>query len=125
MEQIKREIEITVKGEQFKLKFPTIGDYMAIERYKMNLSAGQYTQMANSNLLTFVEALDAVDMIAYFTVLAPDILKHLKVEMYSELDLLDAKPLLDVYKEEVKPWIDSWMKILASPTRKKEKVEKE
>lgn len=118
MENIKRTIDILIKNEKYTVKFPTVGDYLGIERYKMSLSSGQYAQMVTSGLISGAEALDLIDMIAYFTILIPSLKDNLKVETFSELDLMDAKELVTVFKNDMKPWIDEWMKIFSTPSVK-------
>lgn len=120
---IKRELEIVIKGVKYTASFPTVGDFLNIERYKMTLSASQYSAMVASGLFSAGQALDIIDMIAYFTVLIPKLKEDLKVETFSELDLLDSKELVDLYKGEFKPWVEEWMKLFSEPSVKKTKKE--
>ena len=122
-EKLKRELDLKIKGVKYTVKFPTVGEFLSIERYKMTLSAGQYSTMVSSGLISAGEALDLIDMIAYFTVLLPTLKESLKVDMFSDLDLMDAKELVDVYKKDMKPWVEGWMKVFSNPSKKEEKEE--
>ena len=119
MEQvsINREKTFTVKGNQYSLKFPNIGQYLDVESLRMRLSDGTYQSMLRSNLVSSGIAMDMIDMISTLTILCPQLLKDMKSSTILDLDIMEANELLTVYKKDVSTWVDSWMKLLSSPPK--------
>lgn len=111
-----RECLFNLKGNSYSVRFPSVNDFIQIESRRMNLTNGTYGYMLQSTLITSGLALDMVDMVATLTVLCPDIIKDLKVNTILELDLIDSKELMTAYNEQVKVWIEGWLKIFRSPS---------
>lgn len=111
---LKTQITLNLNGNDYIVKFPTVGQFIQIEAQKSLLTRNQYGALIVTGTKVATKALDFVDMIAYFSVLIPeidDIKKDAKVDLFS-LDILDAKEMLKVYTKEFKPWLDSWMKVI-------------
>ena len=115
-EKIDRTLVFAVAGVGYAVEFPTVGKYMAIETAKMRLSRGMYGDMAASYMKSSAIALDHIDAISFFSVMTPELIDDLKVKI-EDLDIMDAKPLVDTYRNVIRPWVDSWMKILSSPDK--------
>jgi hypothetical protein len=112
MENLSRSVEIKVQGNTYTLNMPNNRQLIAIEAMKARLSLGTYdSMMINSQSMGSQNALNLVDMIANFTVLAPDILKDLKVDI-SELNIMDSLVILKIYMEKIQPWVLGWQKLL-------------
>lgn len=101
-----------VNGNSYTIKFPNIGNYRTIEAMKQTLSANTYGSMSRSMLVTANEALDAIDMESYLSVLCPKLIEDLKCASFSELSLLDYKMLRNEYKKQFLPWWNSIERLL-------------
>jgi hypothetical protein len=115
MENLKREIQILVKGNLYPIKFPNVGQFLDIEKYKVIYSGERYNGLISAVTGSAYKALDFIDMFANLQVLAPQLIKDIKAENIFELDLFDANELLQAYKKQVEPWINSWQKLLSNP----------
>jgi len=69
MEALKDSVVITLKGKEFTIKFPTIGEYIQIESNKQRFADGNYALLAFGNTVSMNRALDIVDSLSYFSVL--------------------------------------------------------
>lgn len=94
----------TLKGRSYEMTFPRVGEYRTIEAMKQTLSLNTYGSMYRTMMVSSEEALDMVDMEAFFTVLCPKIVKDLKCDSFAELGLKDYLEVKKVYKEKVLPW---------------------
>jgi len=120
---LQRELNLQVKGNTYKVEFPTVGKFLDIESTKIKVSRNEYGGFIQSLTRNSLKALDFVDMISYFSVLVPNLLKDLKSDSYLDLDVMDANELLTVYKENFNPWIESWLKVLRGDEKKENKDE--
>jgi hypothetical protein len=94
----------TLKGRSYEMTFPRVGEYRTIEAMKQTLSMNSYGSMYRTMMVSSEEALDMVDMEAFFTVLCPKIITDLKCDSFAELGLKDYLEVKKVYKEKVLPW---------------------
>lgn len=96
--------KIKVCGRTYDLKYPNVGNFIDIKVLETKLSQGSAMSLVNGT----GEQLDAyfyITTYAHFQVLCPDLLKDLKVNSLLELSLLDFQELLNVYLQEIQPWI--------------------
>ena len=84
MEQLQRTITLNFKigavDRSFTIAFPKVGQYMAVECRKAELSStmngdSQYLNLVRTSTKRSFFALDLVDMSAWFEVLIPDLMK--------------------------------------------------
>jgi len=115
---LKRSISIEVKGNMYDLRYPTVYQVMQIEAMKSRLTNGEYGNMVTQGTFNALTALDFVDMVAYLTVLCPELLGDLKAKSIVDMDAMDAKELMDVYKRDVTGWIREWQRILSGVNEK-------
>lgn len=115
-----REISIKIKENSYDVKFPTTGQILDIENLKMVLSNGMYGSLQSARTTDSDIALDLIDAEAYFTILAPNLIKDLKVKTFRELDLMDAIEVRNVYVDQLLPFINGWRKAIKELTQKKE-----
>ena len=113
-----------LKGKQYTIAFPRVGEYRSIEAMKQTLSMNTYSSMYRAMMASTEEAMDMVDIEAYLSVLCPDVIKDLKCNSLSDLGLLDYKELKTAFKGQFIPW---WNEIenLLHPQPKTKKVENE
>ena len=110
-ETLNRNIELSINGNTYNVCFPTVNQFIAIEAKKSALSHNQYGAMILNRTKVASKALDFIDMLSYFSVLIPDLMKDSKVPL-TELDIMDGKELLKVYMSDFKVWMDKWMVII-------------
>ena len=103
------QLNFKVKGNEYTIKFPNVGNFRRIESLKQALSNGMYSSMVGTFTDAAQKAADMVDIESYLTVLCPEILKDLKCESFSDLGLVDFMELQTAYKEQFVPW---WRKIM-------------
>ena len=117
---INESLMFTLKGRSYEMTFPRVGEYRTIEAMKQSLSMGNYGSMYRTMMVSSEEALDMIDMEAFFSVLCPKLAKDLKCDSFSELGLLDYLEIKKVYKEKVLPWWAEIEKLLHPKVEKKE-----
>lgn len=120
--ELTRVIEFTTKGNTYTITFPKVGALIDIESKKASLAKGEYGTLISSNTVSAFNALNFIDMISYLTTLCPEILKDLKVNDIKDLDIMDAKELLDDFSSQVLPWINEWRTILNTIKKTEEEV---
>lgn len=115
----------TLKGRSYEMTFPRVGEYRTIEAMKQTLSLNTYGSLYRSMMTSSEEALDMIDMEAYFSVLCPKLIEDLKCESFSELGLLDYLAVKKVFKEQFTPWWNEIETLLRPNSKKKEAVKDE
>src|ERR1700741_39694 len=111
---IVRDKVFSVKGNSYTIKFPTVGEFFDIESRRIQLSSGTYHQMLRSTLVSAQTALDLIDMVSTISVMVPKLQEDIKAKTLIDLDLIDSLELLKVYREDISPFIESWMKLVRS-----------
>lgn len=121
--EVNETLTFTLKGKSYEMTFPRVGEYRTIEAMKQTLSLNTYGSLSRNMMRASEEALDMIDMEAYFTILCPKLEKDLKCA-FSELGLLDYLEIKKVFKEQFFPW---WEQIeqLLHPTVKKKVTEED
>jgi len=109
---MERQIVLKVKGNNYTIEFPNVGKFQRIESMKQVISQGMYSQLISTATLSTVEALNMVDMEAYLSILAPQLIKDLKCDSFSELDIEDYLELKKVYLDQFVPWWNSILNLI-------------
>lgn len=109
---VNEEVKIDVKGHEYSVPFPTVGQFYRIEALKQSLSRGFYNSMVMSPTGTAQQALDMIDIEATLTVLVPELIKDLKVKSFDELDVRDYTDIRDAYFKTVAPFFKEVQDIL-------------
>lgn len=102
--EINENLVFHFKGKSYSLTFPRVGEYRTIEAMKQTLSLNTYSSMSRTMLTSSEEALDMIDMEAYFSVLCSKLIEDLRCNSFSDLGLLDYMELKKVFKEKFVPW---------------------
>ena len=102
-------IQVVVGPNQYTIKRPNVGQIIDIEKMKLRLSGGQHTQMLYGDLQA-QQAFAFTEMVATFTILLPDLQKHLLVGSLLELEQQQAGQLVQVYEKTVFPWLSALRK---------------
>lgn len=103
---LQEEVKFIVKGHEYTIKYPTVGQYYNIEALKQSLGRGNYNMMLQSPLRSVQDALDMIDIEATLTIMCPDLIKDLKVPI-TELDVRDFVAVKDAYIKQVAPFFKS------------------
>ena len=102
---------IVCRDKKFEIGIPNIGEYIQIESLKQALTQGRYALMAFGALETSEKALDLVDSIVYFTVLAgKSFLETYGVKSHEDLlnlPITECEELTYQYKEVYAPFYNS------------------
>lgn len=104
------ELTVTLEGENYDISFNN-GQLMDIEVMRAKLADGRQSDILYSGRQSgyFVSAL--IDTIAHITVLVPEFKKKLSRPI-SELKPIEVKPFIEVYVNEIQPWMNGWFKVL-------------
>lgn len=105
MNQIRRQIVFEVKGKEYVIKFPNLGQLWDVEKYKSIFSDGHYGSVLNNRTNWAYYNLDNIDMFAYLTALCPELMKDLNFKGWKYMDPIDALELSKAYKDQLLPWI--------------------
>lgn len=95
---------IQIKGKDYQVKFPTAGQLMDIESFKISYTNGKYIDMALSGMKIHLFNLDIADTISYFAILIPTLRTDLGVENWRDIQIPLAKELVKIYKDQFIPW---------------------
>ena len=90
------EVKISIKGHEYTVAFPNVGQYYRIEAMKQSLSRGFYNSMVMSPANSAQHALDMIDIEATLVVLCP--------QLVDDLDVRDYKLIRDEYNGKVLPF---------------------
>lgn len=107
---------IKIKGHEYKMSFPTVGQYYEIETQKQFLGRGYYNTLLGNRTQAAADALDMIDIEATLTVMLPDLLADMKVTSFKQLGIKDYVEVRDIYNKEVLPFIKEVEKIM-NPNR--------
>lgn len=105
---------IKIRGIEYEIKFPNVGQYYNIETAKQSLGKGYYNVLLGNATKVAQDALDMIDIEATLTVLCPKLLTDMKVAKFSELGIVDYKEIKKIYVEEVHPFLKEVSDLLNS-----------
>lgn len=116
---LQRQLPLKFRENIYNIEYPTVSQYSRIEALKQQFSEGQYGSMLASRLKSQFDALDMIDTLANFTVLLPNqFYKDLNKVSLQDIDALDFKEVVKVYKEQFLPWYNNWYELLSKPDEK-------
>lgn len=102
-----------LKGNEYNLKFPNVGEFKRIQALKEVLSSGMYSAMSKSVDNEVNYATDMIHIEATLKVLEPKIFKDLKCSDFDDLAIEDYIELRKNYIEQVTPWWNECLKTLS------------
>jgi len=100
-----------VKGKEYPINFPTVGQYYDIEASKQILGKGFYNSIIQSNLVSASYAADMIDIESFLSVLCPQLMDDLKCKSFKDLGIKDYLELKKAYEEQFVPWWNDVMKL--------------
>lgn len=95
---------IKIGNSEYKIKFPTVGEMMDIEAFKMSYTNGKYIDYTFSVLKNHLFILDTADALAYFSVLIPELKSDLGIKNWKQIPHETLSIILKAYKKEFVPW---------------------
>lgn len=98
-------VEFVIKGKSYTIHYPTVGEYYKIECLKQSLSNNNYGGLLVAGTASSIKALDMIDIEANLSVLAPSLIKDLKVGSISGLGIKDFNEIKKVYIETIVPFM--------------------
>ena len=107
-------LSFKLKGNEYSLKFPTVGGYRRIQSLKQVLSSNTYSSLISTGTHEAQDAADMIDIEATLTVLCPRIIEDLKCSSFEDLGLVDYIELRKAYAEQVSPWWNNILKVIGS-----------
>lgn len=110
----KKELVVSVEGVEniYTVEWPTVQQIIDIESFKLSITKGKYTEMIMLSTKWSNRALNSADMCAYLIVMAPQLIKDMKVNPRN-LDLVDStEGLMKVYLEQFVPWWNEYEKMI-------------
>ena len=105
-------VTLELNGKEYSFGFPTVGEFCQIESMKQALARGNYSVMITSPMTSTQLALDMIDIEATLTVMCPTLIKDLKVDSISKLDVRDFRMIREAYDEKVVPFFKEVMNLL-------------
>lgn len=114
MDLPKKEIDFSINDNEYGAKYPNNGQFIDIQAMKARLTGDSYNTIADGNTTSSQLARYTVDMISFFNVCCPKLKLDLKLNSFSELEMIDSKKLLKVYVSIILPWLTEWENILNS-----------
>lgn len=97
-------LNLQVEGQTFKVAFPNAGNLLDIWNMQMLMTQNNYATMANTGTKLGNFFIDAVDAIATFTVLVPELAKQLNGVSFTEIEPKKMKQLVAIYRKQFYPW---------------------
>lgn len=116
---------MTVKGREYEISYPNVGQFYQIESMKQSLSRGFYNTMVMSPSSMTQHALDMIDIEASIVVLCPKLIEDLKVKNFAQLDVRDYKIIRDEYVKVVEPFFREINEMLQIPKKGETETEAE
>jgi hypothetical protein len=113
----KKEIEIEWNGKKYTVKFPNNGQYQKIQSIKSQLLPDSFNMEFAGAESQF--AVTLAEAQAHMTVMCPTLIKDLP-KSFSELELIEAVEILDIYVKEIRVWYNEWLEIIFKVVRKDE-----
>lgn len=103
-DEIEKTKKIKFRNVEYLVNFPNVGQFLDIEAMKQAYSDNRYGIMASSGVKSMYFALDLIDAISFITVMLPKIKRMFSEDILTNLQIDEAKELVDFYKDEISNW---------------------
>ncbi len=108
---------IKFKENEYQLKYPTVGQLIDIRVNEQLLSKGTVKELI-TGLNADMDSYIYITTISHIQILLPELVKDLKVPM-RELDILDFQELVDLFSNEISPWLNEWQEKIKEKMKQK------
>lgn len=98
---------VVFRDRNFNLSYPTVGQLIDIRVIEKQISRGT----GNDLLMGTGEDVDAfiyIRTFAHIKVLIPELVESLNVGSMLDLSIVDYQDLVDLYSNEIQPWLSEW-----------------
>lgn len=112
-----RTTTLEVLNNSYTVDYPNTGNQIDIELLKAKISDGNYDTLRFSSNPLFQAQADVIDMIATFSVLAPQLKEDMNVKSFFELQEEETDVLMKVYTEQFIPWFIKIKTTIRKPKR--------
>ena len=109
--QIRRQLQVFIKGAAWTFAMPTVGGVKRIEMLKSLLSSNNYAGLISNGTESANFTLDVIDMQAYIAVCCPDLNTSLNTTI-DEMDLADMAEMRKIFRDQIYPWVKEWESLL-------------
>jgi len=103
-------IQIEINDNVYTVKYPTVGQVIAMKSRELELSKGQLKDLLFSTLGDDTEVLVAIKAVAAVETLLPSLVRDLKVDNILDLDYGDFQIIQKEYVAKILPWLNDWSK---------------
>lgn len=101
-----KSLNLTIGKNDYVIKFPTNGQLIDIESFKINLTQGTHKDMVYGGPAS-QDAYLLVEAISPFTILIPELKMDLNVKSLLELDMSQSKAMIKSYQKYYE-WMREW-----------------
>jgi len=97
---------IVFKGNEYQLKYPTVGQLIDIRVMEQQLSKGMIKELITGTDAD-IDSYIYITTIAHVQILLPDLVKDMRVS-FKDMDVMDFQELINLYSEQISPWLIEW-----------------
>lgn len=99
---------VQIQGRTYTTSYPTVGQMIDIQVVEKQLSRGTAKDLLFSGMGKDIDAYLYITTFAHMSVLFPTLKGDAKVKTLLDLSLEDFQELVDVYTDEIQPWLQEW-----------------
>lgn len=99
---------VQIQGRTYTTSYPTVGQMIDIQVVEKQLSRGTAKDLLISGMGKDIDAYLYITTFAHMSVLFPTLKGDAKVKTLLDLSLEDFQELVDVYTDEIQPWLQEW-----------------
>lgn len=99
---------VQIQGKTYTTSYPTVGQMIDIQVVEKQLSRGTAKDLLISGMGKDIDAYLYITTFAHMSVLFPTLKSDAKVKTLLDLSLEDFQELVDVYTDEIQPWLQEW-----------------
>jgi hypothetical protein len=99
---------VQIQGRTYTTSYPTVGQMIDIQVVEKQLSRGTAKDLLISGMGKDIDAYLYITTFAHMSVLFPTLKSDAKVKTLLDLSLEDFQELVDVYMDEIQPWLQEW-----------------
>lgn len=99
---------VQIQGRTYTTSYPTVGQMIDIQVVEKQLSRGTAKDLLISGMGKDIDAYLYITTFAHMSVLFPTLKGDAKVKTLLDLSLEDFQELVDVYMDEIQPWLQEW-----------------
>lgn len=99
---------VKYKDREYELKYPRVGQFIDLRVREQQLSRGTSKDLV-LGIGADIDSYIYITTVAHIEILLPELVKDLKAPIL-EMGVIDFQDLVDLYTNEIAPWLDEWKK---------------